>query len=82
MFAVTMQAQRETPSDMQCKDKFLIQSVVSASTEVYEELVRSLLIWKFLCFSCCRFNTNSGIMKGSIIVLSSIVEKNSFPQVR
>ncbi|WCJ22901.1 vesicle associated protein [Euphorbia peplus] len=26
---VTMQAPRETPSDMQCKDKFLIQSIVA-----------------------------------------------------
>ena len=24
---VTMQAQKEAPSDMQCKDKFLVQSV-------------------------------------------------------
>jgi len=24
---VTMQAQKEAPSDMQCKDKFLLQSV-------------------------------------------------------
>lgn len=27
---VTMQAQKETPSDMQCKDKFLLQSVVTS----------------------------------------------------
>jgi len=27
--AVTMQAQREAPPDMQCKDKFLVQSVVA-----------------------------------------------------
>ena len=27
-FLVTMQAQREAPPDMQCKDKFLVQSVV------------------------------------------------------
>ncbi|XP_051136991.1 vesicle-associated protein 1-1-like [Andrographis paniculata] len=27
---VTMQAQKETPPDMQCKDKFLIQSVVAS----------------------------------------------------
>jgi hypothetical protein len=27
--AVTMQAQREYPPDMQCKDKFLVQSVIS-----------------------------------------------------
>lgn len=28
ILAVTMQAQKETPADLQCKDKFLLQSVV------------------------------------------------------
>lgn len=27
--AVTMQAQKEAPPDMQCRDKFLLQSVVA-----------------------------------------------------
>jgi len=27
LFIVTMQAQKEIPPDMQCKDKFLLQSV-------------------------------------------------------
>jgi hypothetical protein len=44
--AVTMQAQRETPPDMQCKDKFLVQSVVappgSSTKEVSQDLVRIL----------------------------------------
>lgn len=39
---VTMQAQRETPPDMQCKDKFLVQSVVappgSSTKEVSQDL--------------------------------------------
>lgn len=30
-FVVTMQAQKEAPPDMQCKDKFLIQSVIAPS---------------------------------------------------
>ncbi|KAK8718403.1 hypothetical protein V6N13_045638 [Hibiscus sabdariffa] len=30
---VTMQAQKEAPPDMQCKDKFLLQSVVARSEE-------------------------------------------------
>ncbi|KAM5554794.1 hypothetical protein ABKV19_022954 [Rosa sericea] len=30
MRVVTMQAQKEKPSDMQCKDKFLLQSVVAS----------------------------------------------------
>uniref|UniRef100_A0A453P618 MSP domain-containing protein n=1 Tax=Aegilops tauschii subsp. strangulata TaxID=200361 RepID=A0A453P618_AEGTS len=28
LFSVTMQAQREAPPDMQCRDKFLVQSAV------------------------------------------------------
>ena len=35
--AVTLQAQREYPPDMQCKDKFLLQStIVNANTDVDE----------------------------------------------
>ncbi|PON47306.1 Vesicle-associated membrane-protein-associated protein [Parasponia andersonii] len=30
-FLVTMQAQKESPLDMQCKDKFLLQSVVASA---------------------------------------------------
>uniref|UniRef100_A0A7I4CL69 MSP domain-containing protein n=1 Tax=Physcomitrium patens TaxID=3218 RepID=A0A7I4CL69_PHYPA len=30
---VTMQAQREAPPDMQCKDKFLVQSVIAPSSK-------------------------------------------------
>lgn len=36
---VTMQAQREAPPDMQCKDKFLVQSVIaSSSKDVSQEM--------------------------------------------
>ena len=39
-----MQAQREAPADMQCKDKFLVQSVIvpegGLNTEVSQEMVR------------------------------------------
>jgi hypothetical protein len=36
---VTMQAQREAPPDMQCKDKFLVQSVIAPnSVEVTQEM--------------------------------------------
>jgi hypothetical protein len=49
LMAVTMQAQRETPPDMQCKDKFLVQSVVappgSSTKEVSQDLVRVLYGW-------------------------------------
>ncbi|XP_024362681.1 vesicle-associated protein 1-2 [Physcomitrium patens] len=35
---VTMQAQREAPPDMQCKDKFLVQSVIAPNSEVTQEM--------------------------------------------
>lgn len=41
--AVTMQAQKEAPPDMQCRDKFLIQSVVApggaTSKDITPEMV-------------------------------------------
>jgi len=36
---VTMQAQREAPPDMQCKDKFLVQSVIAPVGSSPKELV-------------------------------------------
>lgn len=36
---VTMQAQREAPPDMQCKDKFLVQSVVATSATTVKDIV-------------------------------------------
>lgn len=51
VFLVTMQAPKESPPDMQCKDKFLIQSVVApdgvASKDISPELVG---------LSCCCFH--------------------------
>lgn len=45
-FVVTMQAQMETPPDMQCKDKFLIQNVVAkmgaTKKDITSEMVTSL----------------------------------------
>lgn len=42
--AVTMQAQKEAPQDMQCKDKFLLQSVVApagaTAKDITTEMVR------------------------------------------
>ena len=51
--AVMMQAQREAPADMQCKDKFLVQSVIvpegGLNTEVSQEMVRVGCFWKSQC---------------------------------
>lgn len=47
LFSVTMQAQKEAPPDLQCRDKFLLQSVriddgVSAK-DVTAEMVASFV---------------------------------------
>ena len=41
--AVTMQAHKEMPPDMQCKDKFLVQSVVmpEGAKELNQQMVGS-----------------------------------------
>lgn len=40
---VTMQAQKSVPSDMQCKDKFLIQSTVVPYGTSEEEITSSMV---------------------------------------
>ncbi|RWW44065.1 hypothetical protein BHE74_00050208 [Ensete ventricosum] len=44
---VTMQAQKEAPPDMQCKDKFLLQSVIAehgaTTTDITAEMVATYL---------------------------------------
>lgn len=39
-FVVTLQAQREYPPDMQCKDKFLLQSTIVAPNTDVDDLPR------------------------------------------
>ncbi|KAJ4727168.1 Vesicle-associated protein 1-1 [Melia azedarach] len=39
---VTMQAQKEAPPDMQCKDKFLLQSVVAADGATAKDVVAEM----------------------------------------
>lgn len=50
-----MQAQKEAPPDMQCKDKFLLQSVVASpgatAKDISPEIVMSqILLMEFLVF--------------------------------
>uniref|UniRef100_A0A804RKX8 MSP domain-containing protein n=1 Tax=Zea mays TaxID=4577 RepID=A0A804RKX8_MAIZE len=40
---VTMQAQKEAPPDMQCKDKFLVQSVVVAEGTLVKDITGDML---------------------------------------
>ncbi|PKA56041.1 Vesicle-associated protein 1-1 [Apostasia shenzhenica] len=39
---VTMQAQREVPSDMQCKDKFLVQSVIANQDTALKDITAEM----------------------------------------
>lgn len=54
LFTVTMQALKEAPLDMQCKDKFLVQSVIvsdgTTSKEVLAEMVALYLSLYFFFF--------------------------------
>jgi hypothetical protein len=41
---VTMQEQREAPPDMQCKDKFLVQSVVVAEGTTSRDITGEMVV--------------------------------------
>jgi len=48
--AVTMQAQREAPPDMQCKDKFLVQSVIAPPGTLAKDVTQDLVcssVWNW-----------------------------------
>ncbi|URD74611.1 vesicle-associated protein [Musa troglodytarum] len=40
--SVTMQAQREAPPEMQCKDKFLLQSIATSSTTTLNDITQEM----------------------------------------
>lgn len=42
---VTMQAQKEAPADMQCKDKFLLQSVKVNDGTTAKDITAEMVIW-------------------------------------
>ena len=42
-YSVTMQAQKEAPIDMQCKDKFLLQSVVAAPGATAKDITAEMV---------------------------------------
>jgi hypothetical protein len=50
---VTMQAQRDVPPDMQCKDKFLVQSATVAKEVVPKEVTGDMVISHRLTVSVC-----------------------------
>lgn len=47
-FIVTMQAQKEAPPDMQCRDKFLIQSVIAPNGATNKDVTQELV--GYLCY--------------------------------
>lgn len=49
---MTMQAQKEAPADMQCKDKFLLQCVVASPGATAKEVTPEMVLVRapFLCF--------------------------------
>lgn len=44
MRVVTMQAQKEAPLDMQCKDKFLLQSVVASPGATTKDITPEMVV--------------------------------------
>jgi len=59
-FSVTMQAQKEAPPDMQCKDKFLVQSVIVAEgtlvKDITGDMVNVVIFVKFFPADACFRN--------------------------
>lgn len=48
--SVTMQAQKESPSDMQCKDKFLLQGVVASPGATAKDINAEMVIIQVLFY--------------------------------
>lgn len=46
-----MQAQKETPSDMQCKDKFLLQAVIAPIGATNKDITANMVTHLFMNFS-------------------------------
>lgn len=46
--SVTMQAQKEAPADMQCKDKFLLQSAVSSPGTTTKDITQEMVTKSFV----------------------------------
>jgi hypothetical protein len=43
LLLVTMQAQREAPADLQCKDKFLVQSVAAENGAATQDITAPMV---------------------------------------
>jgi len=73
---VTMQAQKEAPTDMQCKDKFLLQSVKTndgvTAKDINAEMVNYVLTFNLFTLHVCLV-MDSGVMAcGDFWLCSSV----------
>ena len=66
LFSVTMQAQTEAPPDMQCKDKFLVQSAIVSQDITPKDISGDMVIHVvelsgplMICALCCRLSVNN-----------------------
>lgn len=58
---VTMQAQKEAPPDMQCRDKFLLQSVVVSSGVTGKDITPEMVSYDPFCSRAAKVdNLGSG----------------------
>ena len=55
--SVTMQAQKEAPPDMQCKDKFLLQSVKAYDGATAKDISAEMVITCYQFFCVQFFNS-------------------------
>ena len=76
---VTMQAQKEAPPDMQCKDKFLLQSAVASPGAAPKDITPELVI-VLLIRLCSNFKLSTMWMEVDVFLLQQF-NKESGNQV-
>lgn len=71
---VTMQAQKEEPPDMQCRDKFLLQSVVTSPGTTTKDISAEMVLT--IC-DLLLFVYSSFVLGVNVATLVSVSVKNS-----
>jgi hypothetical protein len=59
LVSVTMQAQREAPQDMQCRDKFLVQSAIVSQDIAPQDITGDMVIHLHTGLLCREFSCNN-----------------------
>lgn len=67
---VTMQSQKEVPPDMQCKDKFLLQSVSAPDGATAKDITPEMVTW------CYFFGSSFSMLDLSFLVFTFLVQFN------